>query len=94
MRGYRLLDEVGAKVGVIEDHLGDWLVVRLGRIGEVHTLVPAADAVAAGGHVWVPYRLGRILEAVPLAAAGNEPSPRIERELRMHYGLPAPVLTG
>jgi hypothetical protein len=90
MRGYRLLDEVGARVGRIHEVYGDWLLVCVGRFAEVHTLVPAEEAVVAGRHVWVPYRLDHMLSAAPLAQAG-EPTERIAHELRIHYGL-APVL--
>jgi hypothetical protein len=86
MRGYRLLDEVGTKVGRVEEIWGDWLLVRLGYIADIFTIVPAQTAHVAGGYVWVPYRVDMIFAAAPLAKAGR-PSERLERELRMHYGL-------
>ena len=60
--------------------------------GEVHKLVPAEATVAAGAYVWVPYRIDRMLQAVPLARTGEPPSERIARELRLHYGLRSPEL--
>jgi hypothetical protein len=88
MRGYRVLDEVGAKVGRVDEVWDDWLLVQVGRFGDVYTLVPAEIVVTAGGYAWVPCRIDRILATAPLARGGR-PSERVERELKLHYGLPS-----
>jgi hypothetical protein len=87
------LDEMnGATVGRIEGayvaaegSTPEWLVVKLGRFGH-HTLVPARDAVAGAGHVWVPFGRDAIREA-PRLKPGAELTRRRETELLVHYGI-------
>ena len=86
MRGYWLLDEVGTKVGRIDEVYDHWLLVRLGRVTDRHVLVPRGDAVAAGAHAWVPYRLETI-RAAAVAAGEGPPSGELESQLRRQYGL-------
>jgi hypothetical protein len=87
------LDELGGHaVGRVEgvyvdDSSGrpEWLLARMGRFGH-HCLVPARDAVAAGGHVWVPYSRDQIRRAPRI-----EPNSPLERDreqaLLDHYGI-------
>jgi hypothetical protein len=87
------LDELGGhSVGRVEgvyvdDSSGrpEWLLARMGRFGH-HCLVPARDAVAAGGHVWVPYSRDQIRKAPRI-----EPNSPLERDreqaLLDHYGV-------
>ena len=60
--GQRIDDVYGGRLGKIEDVYVDgrsgepvWLMVRLGRFGDDHVAVPAAEAVAGEGGVWIPY---------------------------------------
>ena len=87
------LDELGGhSVGRVEgvyvdDATGEpeWLLARMGRFGH-HCLVPARDAVAAGGRVWVPYSRDQIRKAPRI-----EPNRALERDreqaLLEHYGV-------
>jgi len=86
------LDEIGgAAVGKIEgvyvdeeDGGAEWLLARLSRFGR-HSLVPARDAVAGVGHVWVPY--GReVIRGAPRAEPGQPLGIDRELELCAHYG--------
>jgi hypothetical protein len=87
------LDEIrGSSVAKIEGFYVDeesgapeWLVVRFSRFGH-HALVPARDAVEAGGQVWVPYSR----ELIKRAPRANPKSPlnrETELELLDHYGV-------
>lgn len=87
------LDEMGGHtVGKVEGAYVDdasgspeWLLARMGRFGH-HCLVPARDAVAAGGRVWVPYSRDQIRKAPRI-----EPDRPLERDreqaLLDHYGV-------
>ncbi|MGH2961968.1 MAG: PRC-barrel domain-containing protein [Solirubrobacterales bacterium] len=88
------LDEIGgASVGRIEGAYVDaqsgepvWLLVRVGRFGR-RCLVPARDAVAGAGHVWVPYPRD-LLRGAPRVEPGEPLDIERERELSSHYGFP------
>ena len=89
--GARLDDMGGAGVGKVEGLYVDaqtgepvWLLVRVGRFGR-HSLVPALDAVAGGGHVWVPYAR-EVLRGAPKIDPGQALDAERERELSGHYG--------
>jgi hypothetical protein len=91
-KGHRLDEIGGGAVGKIEgayvDALGgyaEWLLVRMGRFGH-HTLVPARDAVAAVGHVWVPYALDQIRGA-PKVDPRRPISREYELALLQYYGV-------
>jgi hypothetical protein len=87
------LDEIGgAAVGRVEGVYIDaergapeWLMARLGRFGR-HCLVPARDAVAGVGHVWVPYTRDQIRRGPRI-----EPNQSLERDqeatLLAYYGI-------
>jgi hypothetical protein len=88
--GYRLDDLTGAGVGRVEGPYmaesggrPEWMLARMGRFGH-HCLVPVRDAVAAGRHVWVPYKRELIREA-PRIEPGTRLTPEGEAELRSHY---------
>ena len=90
--GHRLDDLSGATVGRVQGPYakgsGDrpaWLLARMGRFGH-YCLVPARDAVAAAGHVWVPYTRAQIRQA-PRIEPGTRLTPEVEADLRSHYGL-------
>lgn len=85
------LDEIGgASVGKLEGVYVDartgepeWLLARIGRFGR-HSLVPARDAVAGVGHVWVPYPRDT-LRGAPRIEPGEPLEADRERELASHY---------
>jgi hypothetical protein len=90
--GFKLDDMGGSSIGRVEgayvdDNSGkpEWLMARMGRFGH-HCLVPARDAVAAGGHVWVPYARDLIRKA-PRLDAGKPITRDTEQQLLDHYGV-------
>jgi hypothetical protein len=91
--GYRLDDLWAAGVGRVQGPYGaasgdrpEWLLARMGRFGH-YCLVPARHAVAAAGHVWVPYTRAQIRRA-PRIEPGTRLTPEVEASLRAHYELP------
>ena len=94
--GLQLDDRAGAQVGRVEGALIDdatdgveWLLVRFGRFGQ-RALVPARDAVAAAGRVWVPFDAEQIRNS-PKASAGKALSKADELALLTHYGIDGPA---
>jgi hypothetical protein len=90
--GFKLDDMGGSSIGKVEgayvdDDSGkpEWLMARMGRFGH-HCLVPARDAVAAGGHVWVPYTRDQIRKA-PRLDVGKPITRDGEQQLLDHYGV-------
>lgn len=90
--GFKLDEMGGQSIGKVEgiyvDDQGgrpEWLLARMGRFGH-HCLVPAREAVAAGGRVWVPYSRDQIRSAPRI-----EPNRALERDreqaLLEHYGV-------
>jgi hypothetical protein len=79
---------VGKVEGVYIDEASgeaEWLLARMGRFGR-HSLVPARDAVAGVGHVWVPY--GReTVRGAPRVEPGQPLDLDRELELCTHYGI-------
>ncbi|HWH44435.1 MAG TPA: PRC-barrel domain-containing protein [Thermoleophilaceae bacterium] len=91
--GNRVDDVYGARVGKIEDAYVDaesgavvWLLVRLGRFGDRHTLMPTEDAVAGAGHVWVPFER-RQVQSAPAVPPGEPLTCFEDLALAAHYGL-------
>lgn len=94
--GYRLDEVAGGSVGKVEGAYVDadsgraeWLLARMGRFGH-HCLVPARDAVAGAGHVWVPYGRDRIRQA-PKIEPRTELNREKELELLSFYGIDGEV---
>jgi hypothetical protein len=94
--GYKLDEIGGASVGKVAGAYLDevsgrpeWLVARLGRFGH-HTVVPARDAVAGVGRVWVPYPRDHIRRA-PKIQAGTPLTGEQEATLLAHYGVAGPA---
>jgi hypothetical protein len=90
--GFRLDEIAGAGVGKVEGAFVDeaggepvWLLARMGRFGH-HTLVPARDAVAGVGRVWVPYTRDQIRQA-PKVRPAEPLTAEVERQLLEHYGI-------
>ena len=91
--GYHLEDVYGGPVGKVEDVYVDdrsgaaiWLVARLGRFGDEHVPIPAAEAVIGEGRVWVPH------ERQVIKSAGRlDPGAPVDRDrdlaLAAHYGI-------
>jgi hypothetical protein len=90
--GWRLDEIGGSGVGRVEGAYVDegsgephWLHVRMGRFGH-HTLVPAGDAVAGVGHVWIPYDRDTVRRAARIDP-GKPVDREQEIELCSHYGI-------
>jgi hypothetical protein len=87
------LDEIsGASMGRIEgayvsEESGrpEWILIRVGRFGH-HTVVPARQAVAGVGHVWVPWNRASIRGA-PRVELGGALTAEEELALCEHYGI-------
>ena len=87
-KGHRL-DEMGG-AQVVDDVTGrsEWLLARMGRFGH-YCLVPARDAVAANGRVWVPYSRDQIRRA-PRVEPGKPLDRDAEQLMLDHYGVGSP----
>ena len=90
--GYRLDEVGGAHVGKVEGAYLDaasgrpeWLLARMGRFGH-HGLVPARDAVAGIGRVWVPYTREQIRRAPKIEPKASLTRGR-EAELLAYFGV-------
>jgi len=90
--GHRLDEIGGGSVGKVEGAYVDaesgsveWLLARMGRFGH-YALIPARDAVAAPGHVWVPYTRDQIRQAPKIEPKHDVTRDR-ELELLNHYGV-------
>lgn len=87
------LDEIsGASVGKVEgayldekSGLPEWILVRVGRFGH-HCVVPAREAVAGVGHVWVPWDRNSIRRS-PRVEPGGALTADEELQLCDHYGI-------
>jgi hypothetical protein len=87
------LDEIsGASMGRVEgayvsEESGrpEWILIRVGRFGH-HTVVPARQAVAGVGHVWVPWNRASIRSA-PRVELGGALTAEEELQLCKHYGI-------
>ena len=91
-KGFRLDDMSGSTIGKVEGAYVDpgtgspeWLLARMGRFGH-HCLIPARDAVAAAGHVWVPYGRDQIRKA-PRQDPGKPLEREGEQTLLDYYGV-------
>jgi hypothetical protein len=91
-KGFRLDDMSGSTIGKVEGAYVDpdtgspeWLLTRMGRFGH-HCLIPARDAVAAAGHVWVPYGRDQIRKG-PRQDPGKPLDRDGEQALLDHYGV-------
>lgn len=90
--GWRLDEISGAGMGRIagayvseEGGRPEWILLRVGRFGH-HTVVPARQAVAGVGRVWVPWSRATIRGA-PRVELGGPLSAEDERRLCGHYGI-------
>jgi hypothetical protein len=93
-KGFKLGDMEGATVGRVEGAYVDsesgepeWLLARMGKFGH-HCLIPARDAVAAGGHIWVPYTRDQVRKA-PRQDPGKPLEREAEQQLLAYYGVGA-----
>ncbi len=89
--GWRVSDLNGSAVGRVEDVLRDergspsWLLVSEFRFGDGRRfMVPVADAVGGGGHVFSPHRRERI--RLTARISGPRVTRQADRRLRSHYG--------
>ena len=90
--GSRLDEITGVSVGRIEGAYvsegsgrPEWILLRVGRFGH-HTVVPARQAVAGVGHVWVPWDRATIRSA-PRVELGGPLNAAEELQLCEHYGI-------
>jgi len=87
------LDEIsGTSVGKVEGAYADaksglpeWILIRVGRFGH-HCVVPAREAVAGVGHVWVPWDRNSIRRSPRVEAEGALTAGE-ELQLCSHYGI-------
>ena len=91
LKDHKLDEMSGAQVGrvvgrVVSESAGlELLLARMGRFGH-YCLVPARDAVAANGRVWVPYTRDQIRRA-PRVEPDNPLDAESEQAVLAHYGL-------
>lgn len=93
--GARVDDVYGGRLGKIESVYADsmdgsaqWLVVNTRRFDARLVLIPVADAVSGGGHVWIPYERD-VVKSAPDTTPGATLTRRRELALCDHYGLQA-----
>lgn len=89
--GWRVTDLNGSVVGRVEEVLRDelgapsWLVVSEFRFGDGRRFViPVADAVGGGGHVFSPHGRDHIRRTARIT--GPRVTRQAHRRLRAHYG--------
>jgi hypothetical protein len=85
--GMRIDDAYGAHVGAVRDVYLEmdgsprWIFT-----GRQRVLIPADDAIAGAGRVWVPYERTHILGA-PRVWSVQEVTPELEAQTRRWYAL-------
>jgi len=91
--GQRIDDVYGGRLGKVEDVYVDgrsgepvWLIVRLGRFGDDHMAVPAAEAVPGEGGVWVPYER-QLVRSGGMVHPGRPLSRERDLELAAHFDV-------
>lgn len=83
--GMRIDDAYGARVGAVHDvYLEADGAARWIFTGRRRVLIPAWDAIAGGGRVWVPYTL-EVIEAAPRVWSLDEVTPAVEASTRRWY---------
>ena len=94
IRGARMVDRTGARIGKIEDvfldrHTGcpAWAAVTTGLFGARQTLVPiTAACLNPGADVQVPFARVQV-EAAPTMEPDDTLSRDLERSVWTHYGI-------
>lgn len=91
--GSRVTDSLGVGVGRLEDIWVDaesgepaWLLIREGRFGGSHKLVPFSGATEGGGRIWLPFERDQIKSA-PAVGAEEVLTAELGEQLREHYGV-------
>jgi len=91
--GNRVTDTLGVGVGRLEDIWVDaqsgepaWLLIREGRFGSRHKLVPFEGATEGGGRVWLPYERD-LIRSAPEIGAEEILTSELGEELRLHFGV-------
>jgi hypothetical protein len=91
--GHRVDDVYGGRLGKVEDVYVDgrsqesvWILIRLGRFGDEHVVVPVAGAVGAAKAVWLPHERQAVTSAARLSP-GTPITREIDLALAAHYGL-------
>lgn len=91
--GHRVEDVYGGRLGKVEDVYVDgrsqaavWILVRLGRFGDEHVVVPVAGAVGGRAAVWLPYERQTVTSARRLPP-GTPITREIDLALAGHYDV-------
>lgn len=91
--GRRVEDVYGGRLGKVEDVYVDgrsqaavWMLVRLGRFGDEHVVVPVAGAVGGRAVVWLPYER-QIVTSARRLAPGTPITREVDLALAGHYDL-------
>jgi hypothetical protein len=91
--GNRVTDSLGVGVGRLEDIWVDavsgepaWLLIREGRFGSRHKLVPFEGATEGGNRVWLPFERDEIRSA-PEIGAEEILTAELGERLRAHFGV-------
>ena len=91
--GHRVDDVYGGRLGRIEDvyvdgrsHEPVWMLIRAGRFGDDHVVIPVADAVGGDGVVWIPHERQVVASAARLSP-GTPITREIDLALAAHYGI-------
>ena len=89
--GFRVDDIYGAKIGTVADvwvkpssGRPRWILIRGGRFGGHHRVIPFKEATAGDGHVWVPFEREAVRQA-PAISPGESLSPDLDARLEAHY---------
>ena len=91
--GRRVDDVYGGRLGKIEDVYVDgrsqapvWMLIRVGRFGDEHVVIPIAGAVGGENSVWIPHERQAVTSAAHLSP-GTPITREIDLALASHYGI-------
>ena len=91
--GHRVDDVYGGRLGKIEDVYVDgrsqvpvWMLIRIGRFGDEHVIIPVEGAVGGEGSVWIPHERQAVSSAAHLSP-GTPITREIDLALASHYGI-------
>ena len=91
--GRHVEDVYGARLGKVEDVYVDgrsqapvWMLLRIGRFGDEHVIVPVTGAVGGKRGVWIPHERQLVASAAHLAP-GTPITREIDFALAAHYGI-------
>ncbi len=88
--GLRVDDVYGFYVGTVialragVESGASWLLVRVGRFGERHTLIALTDVTGGGEYLWLPYER-RTVHLAPTLGPDAELTIELEHALAAHW---------